>query len=81
MDTETLRTFLQQAGVHLWCSQDAVIYADKDYVFLHTAADAAYTLELPDKTAALYDSFSGTVFEQGTVLPRGKSLWLRYGKE
>jgi len=76
--SEALRTFLRQAGVHIWCNRDAVIYADKNSVFLHTTETAAYTLQFPECNTPLHDSFSGEAFVQGAVLPAGKSLWIRY---
>ncbi len=75
--TDALRAFLRQAGVHLWCERDAVIYANESYVFLHTAEDAQYTLNIQGNRA-VQDVFTGEIFSPEIERKKGSSYLLRY---
>jgi hypothetical protein len=48
ISTEELREFLKTCGVHLFCSKDAVVYANASYLFLHTASDGPAEFHLPE---------------------------------
>ena len=68
-----LRAFLQSAGVWVYCERDAVIYANSRFIFLHTAEDGEYTLNVKD-AGKLVDVFTGEPFVQGQYIKKGKSF-------
>ena len=68
-----LRAFLQSAGVWVYCERDAVIYANSRFIFLHTAEDGEYTLNVKD-AGKLVDVFTGEPFIQGQYIKKGKSF-------
>jgi len=68
-----LRTFLQSAGVWVYCQNDAVIYANDRFLFLHTAEDREYTLSV-ENADKLVDVFTGEPFIQGQHIKKGKSF-------
>ncbi len=76
ISTGELREFLKKGNVHLWCRNDAVIYANESYLFLHTAENAVYELETPEKENLL-DVITGELFVSGRKIERGKSFLLR----
>ena len=47
ISTSELRSFLRKAGVFLWCTQDAVVYANQSYVCLHAVRDGVLVLNVP----------------------------------
>ena len=70
-----LRSFLQSAGVWVYCEHDAVIYANNHFLFLHTVEDGEYTLNVKN-AEALVDVLTGEPFIQGQYLKKGKSFIL-----
>ena len=68
-----LRSFLQSAGVWVYCARNAVIYANDRFVFLHTAEDGEYTLNVKN-AKKLVDVLTGKPFIQGQYLKKGKSF-------
>ena len=72
-----LRAFLQSAGVWVYCEQDAVIYANDHFLFLHTSEDGEYTLNIKD-AEKLVDVFTGEPFIQGQYLKKGKSFTFEF---
>ena len=68
-----LRSFLQSAGVWVYCERNAVIYANDRFVFLHTAEDGEYTLNVKNANK-LVDVLTGKPFIQGQYLKKGKSF-------
>ena len=68
-----LRAFLQSAGAWVYCERDSVIYANERYIFLHTAEDGEYTLNVKN-AEALVDVLTGEPFKQGQYLKKGKSF-------
>jgi len=73
---QEIRKRLKDAGVCTLCEKDAVIYENESYIFLHTADDGEYTLNVPDGTV-LTDVFSDEIFTNGAMLTKGKSILLR----
>ena len=71
-----LRDFCKSAGVHIYSERDAVIYANKSFVFIHTGEDGEQRLSVP-KDAPLYDVFSSKSFETSFEAPLGKSYLLK----
>lgn len=51
-----LRQFYKNAGVHIYCDKQAVIYANESYLFFHSAEDGKFSIELP-KNKELYEIF------------------------
>lgn len=76
ISTGELREFLKKGNVHLWCRNDAVIYANESYLFLHTAENAVYELETPEDENLL-DVITGEWFVSGREREKGKSFLLR----
>jgi hypothetical protein len=48
----------------VYCQRDAVIYANDRFLFLHTAEEGAYTLNVKD-SEELVDVLTGEPFAQG----------------
>jgi hypothetical protein len=71
-----LRAFLHSAGVHVYCERDSVIYANDRFVFLHTAEDGEYTLNVREDVE-LVDALTGKTFVQGQYCKKGKSFIIR----
>lgn len=46
--TSELRDFLKSTGVHIYSNDDAVIYVNKSYLFIHTANDGRLNIRLPE---------------------------------
>ncbi len=44
---DELREFYRNAGVHIYCEKQAVIYANESYLFFHSTEDGEYSIELP----------------------------------
>ena len=74
---EQLRAFLKEAGVHLWCDGDSVVYANESFVFLHTAEEGAAPLRTPDGRQ-LRDVFTGEFFRGDVPRGKGESYILEY---
>jgi hypothetical protein len=68
-----LRSFLQSARVWVYCDRNAVIYANDRFLFLHTAEDGEYTLNVKNDKK-LVDVLTGKPFIQGQYLKKGKSF-------
>ena len=76
MPTATLREFLRDAGVHIYCERDAVIYANESFIFLHTCSDGAYKINMKT-SATLTDVLTGEEFDQTVNRQQGQSFILR----
>ena len=48
LEPETLRSFCKEKGVHIYCDKDCVIFANKSYLFLHTASKGVHKINLPE---------------------------------
>ena len=70
-----LRAFLQSAGAWVYCERDAVIYVNDRFLFLHTAEDGEYTLNVKN-AEKLVDVLTGEPFIQGQYIKKGKSFIL-----
>ncbi len=46
--TDELRGYLRDRGVHIYSDKDAVIYANRSYLFLHTASIGEANIKMPD---------------------------------
>lgn len=68
-----LRDYLRGAGVWVYCQQDAVIYANNRFLFLHTVEDGEYALNVKNGEG-LVDVLTGKPFMQGQYLQKGKSF-------
>ena len=75
---DMLRQFLSESGVHLYTDTEAVIFASKSYVFLHTARDGRIRLTLPDR-CKLTEVFTGEKITDEITARRGPSFLLRRG--
>lgn len=76
---EALRGFLHRADVHLYSNRDAVVYANDNYIFLHTAEECEYNI-CPlhaEKSDVLWDVFENCAFEQGKMRKKGESFLLK----
>ena len=74
-----LRNFLRNAGVWVYCERDAVIYANNHFLFLHTAEEGEYTLNVKNG-GELVDVLTGKPFLQGQYLEKGQSFILKAAK-
>lgn len=74
-----LRAFLQSAGVWVYCQRDAVIYANDHFIFLHTAEDGEYSLNVKNG-GKLIDVLTEEPFTQGQYLKKCKSFILAIQK-
>lgn len=45
---QELRSFCRHNGVHIYTEKDAVIFANKSYLFIHTAEEGVHKLTMPD---------------------------------
>lgn len=80
ISTAELREFLRDAGVHIYCEKDAVIYANESVLFLHTCADSAYKIDMKSD-ATLTDILSGEEFDESIVRKKGQSFILRINQK
>ena len=76
VSTMELRERLKNAGVHIWCDRDAVIYANESYVFLHTTESGECMINTP-KECTLIDVFSQEEFKDNSYHEKGKSYLLK----
>jgi len=75
ISTEQLRQFYNTSGVHLYSPEDAVIYANESYLFVHTVHDGQQVLSLPED-CTLTDAFTGEPFPPTFYADTGKSFLL-----
>ena len=78
--TASLREFLRDAGVHIYCENDAVIYANESFVFLHTCSNGAYKINMKSDVT-LTDVLTGEEFDGSTERKKGQSFILRINKK
>ena len=71
-----LRNFLRKADVFLWCTSEAVIYANQSYVFVHTVKDGLCELQIPG-CRDLRDAFSGQMHPACFPCKKGASYLFR----
>ncbi len=72
-----LREFYRRAGVWLYTEEDAVIYASRSHLFLHTVHGGRQDLQLPTEDRWI-ELFSGEAFDPtGFSAPAGKSYLLQ----
>ena len=71
--TEDIRSFLTGQGVNLYSTEDMVIYANRNYLFVHTVSDGKHQLLLPEG-AMLKECFSGELFCPSFDAAAGKSF-------
>ncbi len=62
-----LRVLARRAGVHIYCDQDAAVYANARFVALHTSVCGPHTLTLP-ATRTVVDALDGAVLGRGRQL-------------
>ena len=72
-----LRTFCKDAGVHIYCNENCVIYANDNYLFVHTASDGECRLNTKDGKK-LYEVFENKYYSTVFDAPLGKSYLFRY---
>ena len=71
-----LRSFCEQAGLHLYMHEDAAVFANESYVYFHTAKEGAFHLYLPDENAVLHDAFTGEIVSFPLNLRFGQTMLL-----
>ena len=71
-----LRSFLRKAGVFLWCTHDAVIYANQSYVLLHAVKDGTCVLNVPG-SMDLLDVFTNQKHPVQIDCKKGESYLFR----
>ncbi len=81
-----LRPMLREAGVHLYSNRPAVVYANENFLVLHTSKSGEHTVNLPRQTEIVYDLFADKPIATGTDnftidLPAKRSLLIYFGKE
>lgn len=67
-----LRQFYKQAGVHIYCDKEAVVYANDNYIFLHTVENGEYEIKTKSPMI-LTEMFEGTVYKQNKLLKGNRS--------
>ena len=67
-----LRSFLRKAGVSLLCQQDAVIYANQSYLFVHAVSNGICELNVPG-CRDLVDALSGQPYPAQFACKKGES--------
>ncbi len=72
-----LRSFLRKAGVFLWCTHDAVIYANQSYVLLHAVKDGTCVLNVPG-SMDLLDVFTNQKHPVQIDCKKGESYLFRF---
>lgn len=73
---EELRDFYRKAGAFLYTERDCVVYANSEFLLVHTAQDGEYEINLP-QGESLEDLFEGTAFPTRFTSAMGKSYFLR----
>jgi len=63
-----LRSFCKESGVHIYSEKDAVIFANSSYLFLHTASEGVFSINMP-KGKQLKQIFGEKVNLESVVLP------------
>ncbi len=59
LDNGVLRGLLQQAGVHLYTDRPAVVYANNNFVMVHSRDAGKYNLSLPQNAETVVDLVTG----------------------
>ena len=72
-----LRDFCKNAGAHIYCDENCVIYANNDYLFVHTAKEGECRLNICNGKR-LYEVFEGKCYPYTFDAPLGKSYLFRY---
>ena len=72
MTPEQVRAFCRAAGVQVYSDRDAVVYANRNYIFLHTVEAGEQKLNLPENTV-LRECFTGKTFDTTFCSEAGKS--------
>ena len=72
-----LREFCQMANVHLYCDDSAVIYANKKYLFVHTAKSGECRLNIKNGKR-LFEVFEKKYYESTFNSDFGKSYLFEY---
>ncbi len=86
LDNGVLRGILRQAGVHLYTDKPAVVYANSNFVMVHSREAGSYHLTLPAKAETVTDIVSGKSLAGNSdkvTLEMGKNATalLYFGKE
>ncbi len=71
-----LRAFCKDAGVHIYCNENCVIYANERYLFVHTASEGECRLNIKDGKR-LYEVFENKYYSTVFDAPLGKSCLFR----
>ena len=53
VSSESLRDFCRRCGVHLYTDENAVVYANESYLFVHSCTESIPEINLPDGKKAL----------------------------
>lgn len=61
MSAGTLRELARQAGVHIYCDQDEVLYVNDRFVALHTAKPGRKSIRFPRRLGTIRELFTNTV--------------------
>ena len=85
LNKEVLIPLLKEAGVHLYTDRPAVVYANENFISVHSGEAGEMTLTLPEKAEVIYDLYEEKVLARDTaklLLPMGKnrSVLLYCGK-
>jgi hypothetical protein len=72
-----IREFCRGANVHLYCDDNAVIYANKNYLFVHTASPGECRLNIKDGKR-LFEVFENKYYESTFNSELGKSYLFEY---
>ena len=66
LNKEVLTDILRKAGVHLYSDKPAVVYANRNFLSLHTPTAGTRTLTLPSKAEIIYDLYNEKILAENT---------------
>ncbi len=75
MPPSYFRDFCKEAGVHIYSSEDAVVFSNESFLFLHTACEGMYEISFPE----LYDVCTNKKADCKFFSEKGKSYLFMKG--
>ncbi|MBQ1947649.1 MAG: hypothetical protein II359_03470, partial [Clostridia bacterium] len=68
-------TFARNAGCHIYTEKPAVVYANKKFIFMHTAEESTYQVSVPENKR-LFDVWNEKEVTESIFCRKGESfLW------
>ena len=70
---EEIKTFARNAGCHIYTDKPAVVYANKKFIFMHTAEEGTYRVTAPEH-ARLFDVWNEKEVSESISCRKGESF-------